>query len=122
MRYQEKLERLEKEVEFIRGHKMEDEIVERAILYSFQVSVEISMDIAAMKIKDIGLTVEDDYINIEKLEKEKFLSTEEAELLKKFNGLRNAVVHRYDRLDMDMVTKGLADIKRLRDIAAKLSG
>lgn len=38
-RYLEKIENLEKQIEFIESHKIEDEVTERALLYSFQVSV-----------------------------------------------------------------------------------
>ena len=52
-----------------------------------------------MKVKDIGRVVEDDYANIEKLLEEGIINQKEADLLKRFNGVRNAVVHKYDKLD-----------------------
>lgn len=38
-----------------------------ALLHSLQVCVKITMDVVAMLIRDIGLVVETDYTNIEKL-------------------------------------------------------
>jgi len=63
--------------------------------------VETAMDIAAMKIKDAGMVVEDDYSNIEKLIDNKTITPEEGDLLRKFNGIRNAIAHKYDRLDQE---------------------
>ncbi|MFH1774585.1 MAG: HepT-like ribonuclease domain-containing protein [Methanobacteriota archaeon] len=60
-RYLKKLETFEKEKEFIKSHKIVDDVTQRAMLYSLQICVETAMDIAAMKIKESGMIVEDDY-------------------------------------------------------------
>jgi len=52
-RYLKKIEKFETEKEYIQQHEIEDDTTERAILYSFQVSVEIITDIIAMKVKRI---------------------------------------------------------------------
>ncbi|MDK2915415.1 MAG: hypothetical protein PWQ79_2330 [Thermococcaceae archaeon] len=119
-RYLEKLEKFEEEYEFIKAHEMRDEVTQRALLYSLQVSVDVAMDIVAMLTKDLGITVEDDYTNIERLEKKGVLSSEEASLLRKYNGLRNAIVHKYDRLNMTMVEEGLKRIDGLYELVLKL--
>ncbi|ASJ09224.1 hypothetical protein A3L11_08290 [Thermococcus siculi] len=119
-RYLEKLEKFEEEYEFIKGHEMKDEVTQRALLYSLQVCVDVAMDIVAMLTKDLGITVEDDYTNIERLEKKGTLSNEEAGLLRKYNGLRNAIVHKYDRLNMATVEEGLERIDELYEIVLKL--
>lgn len=119
-RYLEKLEKFEEEYEFIKDHEMRDEVTRRALLYSLQVCVDIAMDIVAMLTKDLGITVEDDYTNIERLEKKGVLSSEEASLLRKYNGLRNAIVHKYDRLNMAMVEEGLKRIDGLYELVLKL--
>jgi len=75
-----------------------------------------------MTTKDLGLVVRDDYTNIEKLEGEGVLSEDEAdlirrfnelirrfnELIRRFNGLRNSIVHRYNRLDLEVVQEKLS--------------
>ena len=119
-RYLEKLERFEKELEFIKTHKISDEVTERALLYSLQICVEVVLDIIAMATKDLGLVVQDDYTNIEKLEGEGVLSEDEAELIRRFNGLRNAIVHRYNRLDLEVVQEGLGEVERLYEILCRL--
>ncbi len=121
-RYLEKLEVLEKEIEFIKTYEIKDEVTERAILYSLQVCIEAGMDIIAMKIKDIGLTVEDDYTNIEKLGGEGIITTGEGETLKRFNGIRNAIVHKYNGLKMDIVKEALRKSDRFSKIIIKTIG
>ena len=121
-RYMEKLEVFEEELKFIESHRICDDVTERALLHSLQVCVEVSMDIVAMLMRDLGLVVEDDYTNIEKLTREVVMDKEECETLKDYNGLRNAVVHRYNHLDMNYVAEGLAGIDELYSIVAKLAG
>ncbi|MEM4155552.1 MAG: HepT-like ribonuclease domain-containing protein [Archaeoglobaceae archaeon] len=57
------------------------------------------MDVCAMLVKDLGKRVEDDYSNIEILHELGILDKELAEKLKTCNGLRNWLVHRYNKLD-----------------------
>ncbi len=56
-RYQSKLERLGAEEEFILSHRIDDEVTERAMLHALEIAAEISMDMVAMKIRDMGLKV-----------------------------------------------------------------
>ncbi|MFP3872073.1 MAG: HepT-like ribonuclease domain-containing protein [Candidatus Aenigmatarchaeota archaeon] len=58
-RYIKKIENFEKEKEYIKQHEIKDDTTERAVLYSLQVCVEITTDIVAMKVKDIGLVREE---------------------------------------------------------------
>ncbi|MEF8874963.1 MAG: DUF86 domain-containing protein [Candidatus Thermoplasmatota archaeon] len=120
-RYIKKIENFEKEKEYIKQHEIKDDTTERAVLYSLQVCVEVTTDIIAMKVKDIGLVVEDDYSNIEKLMDQGIITEEEANLLRRFNGVRNAVVHKYDKLDIDIIKKALDKIDELSDIVYKIA-
>ncbi|WP_240922847.1 DUF86 domain-containing protein [Thermococcus sp. Bubb.Bath] len=99
---------------------MHDEVTQRALLYSLQVCVDVAMDIVAMLTKDLGITVEDDYTNIERLIRKGVLFPQEGELLKKYNGLRNAIVHKYDRLNLNSVIDGLKRIDELYEVVLKL--
>lgn len=123
-RYLEKLEVFEGEMEFIEAKAktlvVEDDVTKRALLYALEVCVDVVLDVVAMATKDLGLTVEDDYTNVEKLEKEKMLTKKESELIRRFNGLRNAVVHKYNRLDLDAVQRGLNKIEVLYEVLDKL--
>ena len=84
-RYLTKVERFIKEEEFIMSHNIENDVTERALLYSLQVSIEISMDIVAMKLRDMGLKVDDDATNIEKIESQGIITQGEADFLKEIN-------------------------------------
>jgi uncharacterized protein YutE (UPF0331/DUF86 family) len=120
-RYLSKVERFTEEEEFISTHAIDNDVTERALLYSLQVVVEISMDIIAMKIRDMGLKVEDDGTNIEKITDKKIISQNEGDFLRQMNGVRNFIVHRYDYLDMDIVNEALSRISELKGIIVKVA-
>ncbi|MCE8428837.1 MAG: DUF86 domain-containing protein [Candidatus Methanoperedens sp.] len=120
-RYLSKIERFTEEEEFISTHVIENDVTERALLYSLQVSIEISMDIVAMKIRDMGMKVDDDATNIEKITDKGLISQVEADFLKEMNGVRNFVVHRYNRLDMNIVNEALSRIDELKGIIMKVA-
>ncbi len=120
-RYLSKLETLIKEEEFIMSHKIEDEVTERALLHALEIAVEISMDVIAMKTRDIGLKVEDDATNIEKIIHEGIISKSEADFLRQMNGVRNFIVHRYNKLDMGIINEALSRIGELKGIVVKIA-
>jgi len=78
------------------------------------------MDIVAMLVRDLGVTVEDDYTNIERLVKHGVISEADANLLRAYNSLRNAIVHKYDRLNLEIVREGLQRIDELYEVVLKL--
>jgi len=117
----EKLEVFEEELNFIESHRICDDVTERALSFAAGLC-EVSMDVVAMLMRDMGLVVEDDYTNIEKLTREVVMDKDECETLKDYNGRRNAVVHRYNHPDMKYVEGGLSGIGELYSIVAKLSG
>lgn len=118
--YQSKIERFTEEEEFICAHVIENDVTERALLYSLQVAIEISMDIIAMKIRDMGLKVEDDATNIEKITNKNFISKDEGDFLRQMNGVRNFIVHRYNHLDMDFINEALSRIGELKGLIIKV--
>ncbi len=120
-RYLEKIEILERELEFINSHEIKDEVTERAFLYSLQICIESGMDIIAMKVKDAGLVVGDDYTNIEKLIQRNVIALKEGELLKEFNGIRNAVVHKYNSLEMAIIKEALERIAEFAEVIFKIA-
>lgn len=120
-RYLSKLERFFEEEEFISAHRVEDEVTERALLHSLEIAVEVSMDVIAMKIRDMGLKVDDDATNIEKITGEGIISKSEADFLRQMNGVRNFIVHRYNKLDMDIVNEALSKISELKGIIVKIA-
>jgi uncharacterized protein YutE (UPF0331/DUF86 family) len=120
-RYLTKVERFIKEEEFIMSHTIENDVTERALLYSLQVSFEISMDIVAMKLRDMGLKVDDDATNIEKIESQGIITQGEADFLKEINGVRNFIVHRYNQVNMNIVNEALSKINDLKTITLKVA-
>ncbi len=119
-RYLKKIETFEKEKEYIKEHTIEDDTSKRALLYSLQICVEVATDCVAMKVKDVGLVVEDDYTNIEKLVKEGVIKEGEGSVLKQFNGIRNAVVNKYDYLNLDIIKEALSQIDGLSEAFYKV--
>ena len=82
------------------------------IFYRLLVAIEAAMDIIAMQLKDIGIKVEDDYNNIEKLVTNKRISIELGKGLKKCNGLRNILVHKYNKMDEEIAIESIDEVKR----------
>jgi uncharacterized protein YutE (UPF0331/DUF86 family) len=70
------------------------------------------MDLIAMSVRDIGRKVEDDYSNIEILRSSGLISRELAEHLKKCNGLRNYLVHRYNEVDDQIALESIDFVKK----------
>lgn len=83
-----------------------------ATLYRVQVAIEASMDLAAMLVKDKGREVGDDYSNLHALEKEKVLAAGLAKKLVALNGLRNAIVHKYNSFEEATVIKNVSFIQK----------
>lgn len=82
-----------------------------ALFYLVHTSIEAAMDIVAMLVKDIGSVPKDDYENIDLLRDKGLIEANLAENLKKLNGLRNILVHRYNKVEESIVIDGLEDIK-----------
>lgn len=104
-RYQEKMELAEKRIgEIEEWISSSDEKSKLASYKAFQEVIEAISDVIAMFLKDKNKLVEDDYKNIEKLTEIKILEDEEAKILENANGLRNRVIHKYNKTD-DLIAK-----------------
>lgn len=90
---------------------LEDSLYVDGILYRVQTSIEAIMDIIAMHIHDSGISVGDDYNNIELIASDIQLSADIESNLKKLNGMRNVIVHRYGNVDAELVICNLDTIK-----------
>lgn len=88
-----------------------DDLVVDGILYRVQTSIDAAMDMAAMLVRDIGIDVSEDYDNIEILYKNEIFDINLADDLKKLNGMRNAIVHKYSSVDTQLVLQNLENIK-----------
>ena len=70
-----------------------------ALFYRLQISVDAAMDIVAMLCKDLGITVKDDYSNIDELEGLDLFQKKLLRNLRRLNGVRNVLVHRYNKIE-----------------------
>lgn len=90
-----------------------DDLVVDGILYRVQTSIDAAMDMAAMLVRDIGIDVSGDYNNIEILCKNEIIDINLADDLRKLNGMRNAIVHKYGGVDTQLVLQNLENIKEI---------
>lgn len=90
-----------------------NELEKRGIFYSLQTSIEAMVDLIAMLVKDLGIQVKDDSINISEIVKVRNLDFELGEKLKKANGLRNIIVHRYNEIDEQIILESVEEVKDL---------
>lgn len=74
-----------------------------ALFYRLQVSIDAAMDIIAMLCKDLGITVRDDYSNIDDLESLNIFQKDLLKNLRRLNGLRNVLVHRYIKIEEERI-------------------
>ena len=122
-RYREKIELARERLEDVEIllEEFSKKFSRLACYKAFQEVVESLFDIIAMTLKDLGKTVEDDYTNIYKLELLEKLSREEAEILREANGLRNRVIHRYNRMDDEIARRSIETLlPHLRRILERL--
>jgi uncharacterized protein YutE (UPF0331/DUF86 family) len=75
---------------------LEDDKTKLASYKAFQEAVEASLDLVAMMCKDMGIQPQDDYSNLERLDD---LGEGSKKVLIEANGLRNHLVHRYNKRD-----------------------
>lgn len=79
-----------------------------AIYKAFQEAVEAAMDLCAMFLVDEDMSVGDDYENVERASGRLFPS-ELDRGLKNANGLRNRVIHEYNKFEEDRALEGIAE-------------
>ena len=84
-----------------------------ATFYRMQTAIDACMDIVAMLVKDEGHDVGDDYTNIHTLQSENILDKKLADDVTRLNGLRNALVHKYNSFEEEAVTENIGSIKRI---------
>lgn len=110
-RYKEKSDYIVTTIESI-PDTLGSDIERSAAYYKLHTSIEAAMDIMAMLLKDLGKDVGDDYTNIQSLEGAKVTTPKLAERLRRCNGLRNYLVHRYNGLDEEIVLDSIEEVKR----------
>ncbi|TFH01851.1 MAG: DUF86 domain-containing protein [Candidatus Thorarchaeota archaeon] len=86
-------------------------VEERALYYCLFTSIESTMDLIAMLIKDKGNIPMGDNYNVEHLVSQGFVTEDLALHLKRCNGLRNVLVHQYNGIDREIVLDSFKDVK-----------
>lgn len=111
-RYRDKINNV---VDYIKDLPIEpkNELEKRGIFYSLQTSIEAIVDLIAMLTKDLGIQVKDDNTNISEIVKKRELKSELGEKLKKANGMRNIIVHRYNDFEEQIILNSVEEIKDL---------
>lgn len=90
-----------------------NKLEKQGIFYSLQTSIESTIDIVAMLVKDMGIQVKDDATNISEIITRRNLDPELGEKLKQANGLRNIIVHRYNEINEQLILDSVNDIEKL---------
>jgi len=102
-RYRRKLEFIIDKISLLPDNIEENIFYIDALFYRLQVSIDTAMYVIAMLCKDLGITVRDDYSNIDDLEKLNIFQTELLKNLRYLNGLRNALVRRYNKIEEERI-------------------
>ena len=108
-RYKDKMSYIVRNMEAIEMEP-ESELELSGVFYKLHTSIEAAMDIAAMLLKDMGENVGNDYTNIMQLKDLKIITAELSDELAKCNGLRNHLVHRYDRIDDAIAIESISEV------------
>ena len=103
--YQRKLEFIIDKISTLPDNVHENIFLMDALFYRLQVSIDATMDLIAMICKDLGITVRDDYSNINELENLNLFPKVLLNELRRLNGIRNALVHRYNKIEEDQIIK-----------------
>ena len=101
--YSRKLEFIIDKISLLPDNIEENIFYADALFYRLQVSIDAAMDVIAMLCKDLGITVRDDYSNIDDLEKLNIFQTDLLKNLRRLNGLRNALAHRYNKIEEERI-------------------
>ncbi len=112
-RYRDKINFIIEKIESIPKTNFDDNIVKDAAFYKIQTAIEYATDIAAMLVRDLGKDVGDDYHNLEILKDENLIDREMYEKLKKLNGMRSIIVHRYNKIEEDLIFNYINEIRKI---------
>ncbi len=110
IRYKDKIDFIVSSMESI-PEEVKGDLEISGAFYKLHTSIESAMDLVAMILKDSGEKIEDDYTNIESLEGSRIITEKLAVKLKECNGLRNYLVHRYDKVDDKIALSSVSEVK-----------
>ena len=101
--YTRKLEFIADKIAILPENMNDNIFLMDALFYRLQVSIDAAMYIVAMLSKDLGITVKDDYSNIDELENLNIFPDEFLNEIRRLNGLRNVLVHKYNKIEEDLI-------------------
>lgn len=101
--YNRKLDFIIEKITHLPENLQENEFYMDALFYRLQISIDSAMDIIAMLCKDLGIAVKDDYSNMDELEKLTLFKSDLIKQMRRMNGLRNVLVHKYNKIEEDLV-------------------
>lgn len=101
-RYHDKIAYIRKKILTFR-QSLNSELERDGFLYNVHTSIEAVIDLIAMMLADSREKIEDDHQNIEMMKQLLNASDESIEFLKKANGMRNILVHRYNGVEEKLV-------------------
>lgn len=117
--YKRKLDFIIEKIYNLPNVENQNDIYIDALFYRLQVAIDASMDVIAMLCKDLGIKVRDDYKNLDKIKELDIFSPELVNILRKYNGLRNALVHKYNKIEEDLILQQKEDIKENLNLFVK---
>jgi len=101
--YNRKLDFILEKITHLPESLQENEFYMDALFYRLQISIDTAMDIIAMLCKDLGIAVKDDYSNMDELEKLNLFKSDLIKQMRRMNGLRNVLEHKYNKIEEDLV-------------------
>jgi len=119
--YNRKLEFIIDKLSYLPDNVEENIFFVDALFYRLQVSIDAAMDIIAMLCKDLGITVKDDYSNIDELGDLDLFKKELLRNLRRLNGVRNVLMHRYNKIDEQQIISEKENfVKMLKEFARQV--
>jgi len=103
--YTRKLEFIADKIAILPENMNDNIFMMDALFYRLQVSIDAAMDIVAMLSKDLGITVKDDYSNIDELENLNIFPGKFLNEIRRLKGLRNVLVHIYSKIEEDLIVR-----------------
>jgi len=112
LRYMDKLAHIDRRIANIESwlSLSHEERTRMAIYKAFQEVVEAFFDVLSMKLVDLKIPPKDDYTNIELLEESGLLNKEISNTLRSANGLRNRLVHGYNKLSDELAIESIRNL------------
>jgi len=101
--YNRKLEFIADKITVLPENVKDNIFLMDALFYRLQVSIDAAIDIIAMLSKDLGITVKDDYSNLDELENLNIFPGDFLNEIRRLNGLRNVLVHRYNKIEEELI-------------------